>query len=56
MKLTNNKQRENSSQQMKTFTLTFELVAAVTVEQEEDWLNDPAIIKIIPISEHLSKK
>ena len=36
---------------MKTFNLTFELVAAVTVEQEENLLNDPAIIKTIPISE-----
>jgi hypothetical protein len=40
---------------MKTFYLTIVFEVGVTVEQEEDWLNDPTIPKTIPISE-LSKE
>lgn len=40
---------------MKTFYLTIVFEVGVTVEQEEDWLNDPTIAKTILLSE-LSKE
>lgn len=40
---------------MRTFYLTVVFEVGVSVEQEEDWLNDPIIAKTIPMSE-LSKE